>query len=346
MHLALRQFRPLLLGKHVLVRTDNTAAVSYINRLGGIRSHRMSQLKFLSLKTALLTALTSIKRVGDLQAFSVSEECLVFGPVYSHVVLRPRPGYVPKVPTMPFHDQVVNLQALPSEEADPALALLCPVRTLRIYVDRTRSVRSSEQLFVCHGGQQKGKAVSKQRLAHWIVEAVLLVYQSEGEPCPLGLRAHSTRSVASSHAFWQTSAELRAGRRRTPSQDSTISALSQFLPVCWVSNGREELTGVTLAAPFPLTQGYERLFSSQFSYPDGEPWWNPPSTPGSQTGRNSLTPGPVLVLACPGLQSAPVLGQSISVSPHVTSLRTGCGLHSALPCKARFPAVTASCNNK
>ncbi len=43
-HLALRQFRPLLLGKHVLVHTDNTAAVSYINRLGGIRSHRMSQL--------------------------------------------------------------------------------------------------------------------------------------------------------------------------------------------------------------------------------------------------------------------------------------------------------------
>ncbi len=41
---SLRQFRPLLLGKHVLVRTDNTAAVSYINRLGGIRSRRMSQL--------------------------------------------------------------------------------------------------------------------------------------------------------------------------------------------------------------------------------------------------------------------------------------------------------------
>ncbi len=86
------------------------------------------ELKFLSLKTALLTALTSIKRVGDLQAFSVSEECLVFGPVYSLVVLRPRPGYVPKVPTTPFRDQVVNLQALPSEEADPALALLCPVK--------------------------------------------------------------------------------------------------------------------------------------------------------------------------------------------------------------------------
>ncbi len=157
------------------------------------------KLKFLYAKTALLTALTSIKRVGDLQAFSVSEECLVFRPDYSHVVLRPRPGYKPKVPTMPFCNQVVNLQALPSEEADPAIALLCPVRALRIYVDRTRSFRSSQQLFVCHEGQQKGKAVSKQRLAHWIVEAVALAYQSQGEPCPLGVRAHSTRSVASSH---------------------------------------------------------------------------------------------------------------------------------------------------
>ncbi len=243
------------------------------------------ELKFLSAKTVLLTALISIKRVRDLQAFSISEECLVFGPAYSYVVLRPRPGCVPKVPTTPFRVQVVNLQALPSKEADPALALLCPVRALRIYVDHTRSFRSSEQLFVCHGVQQKGKAVSKQRLAHWIVEAVTLAYQSQGEPCPLGVRAHSTRSVASSHVLhtaplWRTSAELRVGQHRRPSQDSTVSALSQSLPVCWVTgNGREEMAGVTLAALFPLTRGYERLFLLQFSAPDGEPWWNPPSTP-------------------------------------------------------------------
>ncbi len=37
------------------------------------------ELKFLYAKTALLTALTSIKKVGDLQEFSVSEECLVAG---------------------------------------------------------------------------------------------------------------------------------------------------------------------------------------------------------------------------------------------------------------------------
>ncbi len=213
----------------------------------------------------------------------------------------------------PFRDQVVNLQALALEEADPALALLRPVRALRIYVDHTRSFSSSEQLFVCHRGQQKWKAVSKQRLAHWIVEAVALAYQSQGEPCPLGVRAHSIVLPPPMRwrtaLLWRTSSELQGGRHRTPSQDSTVSALSQSLHVCWVTgNGREELASVTLAAPFPHTWGYECLFLLQFSSPDGEPWWNPPSTPGSQTRRSSLTPGPVLVLARPGLRSAPVLG--------------------------------------
>ncbi len=159
------------------------------------------ELKFLSMKTLLLTALASIKRVGDLQAFSVDDSCLQFGPADSSATLRPRPGYVPKVPTTPFRDQVVNLQALPPEEADPALALLCPVRALRQYTDRTQSFRTSEQLFVCYGGQQKGKAVSKQRMTHWIVDAITLAYEAQGVPCPLRLRAHSTRGVASSWAL-------------------------------------------------------------------------------------------------------------------------------------------------
>ncbi|KAI2648125.1 ORF V: Enzymatic polyprotein [Labeo rohita] len=145
----------------------------------------------LSLKTALLTALTSVKRVGDLQALSVNNACLEFGPADSHVVLRPRPGYVPKVPTTPFRDQ----------KDDPNLTLLCPVRALRIYLERTQPFRRSEQLFVCYGGQQKGKAVSKQRISHWLVDAIRMAYEARGLPCPLGIRAHSTRGVAASAAL-------------------------------------------------------------------------------------------------------------------------------------------------
>ncbi len=38
------------------------------------------EMKFLSMKTLLLVALASIKRVGDLCAFSVDVSCLEFGP--------------------------------------------------------------------------------------------------------------------------------------------------------------------------------------------------------------------------------------------------------------------------
>ncbi len=116
---------------------------------------------------------------------------------------------------------------------------------------------------------RKGRLSPNRGWAHWIVEAFALAYQSQGEPCPLGVRAHSTWSAVSHALAHGTSlAELRAGRHRTHSQDSRVSVLSQFLPVCWVTgNGREELAGVTLAAPFPLIRGYERLFPPPVQFP-------------------------------------------------------------------------------
>ncbi len=43
-HLALNRLKRRLRGEHILVRTDNTATVAYINRQGSLRSCRMSQL--------------------------------------------------------------------------------------------------------------------------------------------------------------------------------------------------------------------------------------------------------------------------------------------------------------
>ncbi len=55
-------------------------------------------LRVMTLKTALLLALVSVKRVGDLQAMSVSAFCLELGPM--------RRGYVPKVLSTLFRAQV------------------------------------------------------------------------------------------------------------------------------------------------------------------------------------------------------------------------------------------------
>jgi len=56
----------------------------------------------LTLKVALLLALTSLKQIGNLQALSITESCLDFAPGLVKITLRPRPGYVPKVLSTTF----------------------------------------------------------------------------------------------------------------------------------------------------------------------------------------------------------------------------------------------------
>ncbi len=146
-----------------------------------------TNLRSLSLKTALLLALASVKRVGDLQALSISPACLEFGPNDSKVVLKPRHGYVPKVLSTPFRAQVITLSALPPSEEDRELSLLCPVRALRIYFERSAPFRHTEQLFVSFSNRAKGHPVTKQRLSKLILDAFMLAYSYLGLQCPIGV---------------------------------------------------------------------------------------------------------------------------------------------------------------
>ncbi len=63
-YLALGRLKGPLRGKHVLVRTNNTATVAYINNQGGLRSPRMSQL-------ALHLLLWSQKHLRSLRAIHI-----------------------------------------------------------------------------------------------------------------------------------------------------------------------------------------------------------------------------------------------------------------------------------
>ncbi len=51
----------------------------------------------------------------------------------------------------------MNMQALPLEEENPALALLCPVYALRQYVVITHSFRTSEQLLSVMEDSRRGR---------------------------------------------------------------------------------------------------------------------------------------------------------------------------------------------
>ncbi len=161
--------------------------------------------QILTLKVTLLLALTSLKRVGDLQAFSVSETCMDFAPGLVKVTLLPRPGYIPKVLSTSFQSQVVTLHSFHpppfASSEDERLHLLCPVRALKLYVDHSKGWRKSPQLLVCFGAGRRGLATSKQRISHWVRDAISLAYEARNLPSPLSLRAHSTRGVASSQAL-------------------------------------------------------------------------------------------------------------------------------------------------
>ncbi|XP_053296886.1 uncharacterized protein LOC128456655 [Pleuronectes platessa] len=177
--------------------------------LGALSSHPFEPLdnvdmKTLSLKVALLLALATAKRVSDIHALSVHPACMRFTPGNLGVTLRPNPAFVPKVvkPCSPV--ELSAFQPPPYGSAEQQrLHMLCPVRALHTYVERTRSFRKGDQLFVSWAKPHWGKPVTKQRLSHWIVDAIALAYSSSGLQVPTGLRAHSTRGLTTSWALFK-----------------------------------------------------------------------------------------------------------------------------------------------
>ena len=156
----------------------------------------------LSLKTVLLVALATSKRVSDIQALSVDEDCMQFSTDGKSVRLKPNLRFVTKnlrVPEAPVH--LTSFHPPPFATAqDEKLHCLCPVRALRLYTDRTKESRTTTQLFVSYKPGARHAAVGRASLSRWIVEAIKEAYVSAGAPVPVALRAHSTRGVSTSWA--------------------------------------------------------------------------------------------------------------------------------------------------
>ncbi len=97
------------------------------------------------------------------------------------MTLRPKPGYVPKVLSTSFRSQVVTFHSFHpppfASSEDERLHMLCPVRALKLYVDHSKVWRKTSQLLVCFGVGRRGLATSKQRISHWVRDAISLAYE-------------------------------------------------------------------------------------------------------------------------------------------------------------------------
>lgn len=141
----------------------------------------------------------------ELHALSVSPSCLQFAPGLTKVPFCPNPAFVPKVVDSAYRCPSTEFAAFhpppfssPEEQKSNSL---CPVRALQMYVRRTAGFRTHDQLFVSWATPHKGKPLSCQRLSHWTIYAIFLAYICRGIQPPKGLRAHSTRRMATSWAL-------------------------------------------------------------------------------------------------------------------------------------------------
>lgn len=100
----------------------------------------------------------------ELHALSVHRASLDFSPDDSKVTLLPNPAFVPKVSDSAYNCSALELRAFYpppfSLEEEQKLHILCPVQALCYYVNRTRSFRKNDQLFVSWATQCKGKPIS------------------------------------------------------------------------------------------------------------------------------------------------------------------------------------------
>ena len=160
-------------------------------------------IKFLSYKCCFLLALASGRRRSELHAFSVSDSCLRFNRDFSSVTLLTDPSFLAKNQIPDRGADPVIIPALPSECSS---RLLCPVRILRIYLDRTRTIRTSNnsRLFI---PIKKGISdLSVKTISTWICQTIFLAYKSSGNDLlnSFNIRAHDVRAVSSSWALFNS----------------------------------------------------------------------------------------------------------------------------------------------
>ena len=181
---------------------------------------RTSDERLLALLTLFLSALASAKWIGELHALS---HRISHSRDWGEVSFTFVAGFVAKTQdpssSAPLFEGF-TVPALPNASTNHNRRLLCPLRVVRCYLDRTAAHRPRcEQLFVTAG--RSTKEIAKNTVSFWLQKSISRACQLSGrsvlDPPP---RARETRGIALSLLFKKNFAVdqvLKAGtwRRHT-----------------------------------------------------------------------------------------------------------------------------------
>ena len=181
---------------------------------------RTCEERFLALKTLFLLALASAKRIGELHALSYRvSHTRDWGEVSFAFVT----GFVAKTQdpsSLAPRFEGFTVPALTNARKNRNGRLLCPVRAVKVYLDRTATHRPRcERLFVTAGRSKK--EISKTTVSFWLRKTISRAYELSGTALPVPApRARETRGIAPSILFRKNFAVdqvLKAGtwRRHT-----------------------------------------------------------------------------------------------------------------------------------
>ena len=157
--------------------------------------------RFLAQKTLFLLALASAKRIGELHALSYRvSHTRNWGEVSFAFVT----GFVAKTQdpsSLAPRFEGFSVPALTNARKNRNGRLLCPVRAVKVYLDRTAPHRPRcERLFVTAGRSKK--EISKTTVSFWLRKTISRAYELSGTALPVAApRARETRGIAPSILF-------------------------------------------------------------------------------------------------------------------------------------------------
>ena len=206
-----------------------------------------ADIKFVTLKTVFLVALASAKRVSEIQALSGS---IQHKEDWSLVRLSFAKDFLAKTELPSCPDQssrtfvIPALSQIASERAD---CTLCPVRAIRIYLDRTKTRRpAGSRLFLPLSGSKS--SVHKNTIALWIRTVIKRSYATDRSALQRlhGRLAHEVRALSTS---WSFSHNLSLSEVMQAASWRTHSTFSDFYlrDVSLMSDGMYQLGPVVTA---------------------------------------------------------------------------------------------------
>ena len=167
---------------------------------------RKASLKHLTFKTVFLLALGSGKRRSEIHAWV--HRNIRHQEDWSKVSLYPSPSFISKVHLAKEGPGCVAPVIIPAlaPTLDKSLKedrTLCPVKSLRYYLDKTKDLRSDKELVFVSFRKSFKKDIVPATVSSWIKQTIGLCYQLSDEQSQNlhQVRAHDVRAFAASKAF-------------------------------------------------------------------------------------------------------------------------------------------------